>query len=185
MHRRRERGAVAVEFALVAPILVALTMGIIEVGLLVFGASSVQAGVSSAARLGASQSRVNGYQTQVADALSATLNKGASEPIQLTIFSADPATGLPVSGEAIPSCNTKCYRFTWNATTKKFDPVAGPSWAASAQRACGPASSTDFMGVWVKVRHSSLTGAIPAQQFTGSAIARLEPISMGTGATCM
>ena len=49
IHKRRDRGAAAVEFALVLPILVALLLGIIEFGYAMY----VQAAISGAAREGA------------------------------------------------------------------------------------------------------------------------------------
>lgn len=48
MRRRRDRGAAAVEFALVVPLLVMILFGIVEFG----NAFSIQASVASAARVG-------------------------------------------------------------------------------------------------------------------------------------
>ena len=179
-----ERGATAVEFALVAPVLIALTLGIIEVGLLLFGASSAQSSVSSAARLGASQARVDGYQVQIADSLGASLRKVTAQPLQLSIFKADPTTGQPASGTTPAACTTDCYRFTWDTTTKAFVVTSGPTWPGASQRACGPADSTDFLGVWIQFRQESISGALPSRTYTASAVARLEPISTTTGSAC-
>ena len=54
-HRRRprgERGAAAVEFALVVPVLVALLLGILDYGMIFTDSVSVRNGVREAARKG-------------------------------------------------------------------------------------------------------------------------------------
>lgn len=50
--RRDERGATAVEFALVAPILFILTLGVIEAGALLTASSALEAAVHEGARAG-------------------------------------------------------------------------------------------------------------------------------------
>src|SRR3954471_24877522 len=50
VRRRRDRGAAAVEFALVSPLLFALLFGVIDYGLYMADVLSVQQGVGDAAR---------------------------------------------------------------------------------------------------------------------------------------
>ena len=80
---RRERGAAAVEFAVVLPVLVAMMVGIMEFGYMFV----VQASVSSAARTGVRSYAIN-YLTSGADTSAKTLAKSAApDPAKATVTS--------------------------------------------------------------------------------------------------
>ena len=69
---KRELGAASVEFALVAPLLVFLTLGLLEFGNYFRNLSQMQLAVSASVRTGTTQSRVVGYEDQIADTLRAS-----------------------------------------------------------------------------------------------------------------
>jgi Flp pilus assembly protein TadG len=97
MVRARERGAAAVEFALVLPVLVVILLGIIDFGL----AMNAQAVTANAAREGARTASLGGTSSEAsAAAKSATvslLNTDSSNP-SVTVTCRTPANTTCASG---------------------------------------------------------------------------------------
>ena len=97
--RRRERGAAAVEFALVVPLFLALTFGIIEGGRLM----EAQQAVTAAARAGAREAALSGSTTSSTIAAALGPLKAAdisTAGVSPTITPSNPATAAadaPVS----------------------------------------------------------------------------------------
>jgi Flp pilus assembly protein TadG len=188
VHRRlrAEQGASAVEMALVAPFLIALLLGIMEFGLIFWNLSSLQTTVSAATRTAGTQARIANYQVQVKDIVEAGLRQRTTKPIALVIFRADPITGRPTNIAAntnnYTQCTANCWRYQWNATTNKFVVSAGTSWDALTQKACGPSSSTDFVGVWIEVFNKGMVNNSMKLHAVG--ISRLEPVPLSNGQDC-
>jgi Flp pilus assembly protein TadG len=84
---RQERGAAAVEFAIVASLLVMLVFGVLEFGLAFWQVQNLRAATREGARVAA----VRGTTTQVADAM--TNASAGSLPSGFTGFTLSPATG--------------------------------------------------------------------------------------------
>lgn len=185
---RRSDGVVAIEFALILPVLLMLVFGIIEFGMLFRSELSVSQSARAGARTAAALPRTAGYQTSAANAVAAQLRNTLStdEITYLSVYKADKATGLPADGGTYKTC-TSCYRFTWNAATKSWVAESGASWPATSQKACGAEATTDYLGVYVEARYNWVT-AIFKPMFGNSmtvserTIMRLEPI--GNGSTC-
>ncbi len=180
--RRDTDGVVAVEFALILPIMAMLVFGTIEFGMLFRANLTVSQAARAGARTAAAQPRITGYQTDSASAVAAQLrNTLATEEISyLSIYRADKTTGLPLDGGTYKTC-TSCYRFTWDNTTKTWTQLSGPSWAANTQRACGSEALTDYLGVYVEAKYTWVTGLFKpmfgSQSTLGErTIMRLEPI---------
>lgn len=75
--------------------------------------------------------------------------------------------------------------FTWNTATKTWGLVTGVDWLATNQAACGPVGSTDFLGVQIRFRHNSVTGALLRNKvITVDSVMRLEPVSISTAPLC-
>ncbi len=186
--RHQTDGVVAVEFALIIPVLLMLVFGIIEFGMLFRADLSVNQSARAGARTAAALPRTAGYQTSAANAVAAQLQNTLStdEITYLSIYKADKATGLPTDGGTYKTCTT-CYRFTWNSSSKSWVPESGASWAYTAQKACGAEATTDYLGVYVEARYNWVT-SIFTPMFGSSmtvkerTIMRLEPI--GTGSVC-
>lgn len=110
MPTRRERGAIAVEFALLLPILLLLLMGIVEFG----RGYNTQITLTQAAREGV---RVMAIEYDAALARSSTIQAAPSlDPAQMTIDieSRDPSTGGPVEDDECNSGHQVTVRITYS-----------------------------------------------------------------------
>jgi Flp pilus assembly protein TadG len=97
MRLRQERGAAAVEFAIVASVLVMLVFGILEFGLAFWQVQNLR----SATREGARVAAVRGTTTQVSNAM--VNSSSGSLPPGFTGFTVSPATGctLDTAGQEV------------------------------------------------------------------------------------
>ncbi|MCZ7526011.1 MAG: pilus assembly protein [Acidimicrobiia bacterium] len=163
-----------VETALLLPLVLMLVFGIVEYGL-AFRESSA---IASAARAGArTASALPKHTTFAGDAATAvrsaleSLPRGV--PQELWVYDATEGTGLPDSG-GFESC-TRCVRFTWSNGDWE---VVHDGWSAAQQNAC--AGDPDQVGVWLKTRHSFITGVFGAGvDLTARSVMRLEPFVVG------
>jgi hypothetical protein len=180
--RREERGAAAVEAALVLPLLIVLLFGIFEVALLVNDNLLMSQAARSAVRTAVALPRDPGFDAEAATAAAGVLgadNQGNIE--ELIIYRADPATGRPVGGGAAVDCFSDCVRYNWDPVAEQFQRVAGTTWDASTQMACGGRDATDFVGVEIRGRHEWATGLFgDGLQLVERAVMRLEPVLAGS-----
>jgi Flp pilus assembly protein TadG len=183
--KRETKGAVAVEFALILPLLLMLVCGIIEFGMLFRANLSVSQAARSGARTAVALPRVADYQTNTASAVAASLQNtlGADEITYLTIYKANKTTGLPTTGN-YKTC-TECYRFSWNSGTKTWTQLSGAAWLATSQKACGSEATTDYLGVYVEAKYHFVTGIFTPMFGKTSAlkertVMRLEPLGVLT-----
>jgi Flp pilus assembly protein TadG len=177
---RDERGAVLVEAAIVIPILMMITLGIVEYG----GAYRENAAVAGAARSGArvasslpktefgcSTPCAQDSALTVAAAVSSALQSlGANAPQQLWIYKVGAGNAPPFA-----SC-TNCVGYNWNSTSKSFTGAPlGTGWTAAKQNACA-SGPPDQIGVYIKVKHTAVTKMFGGDRdLTGTTIMRLEP----------
>lgn len=170
------------------PLLVLITLGVFEFGIFFWNTTYAQSASSSAARTGVTQSRATDYQLAVRDAATAAMSNVRATPLTLTVFKADPSTGRPTSGvvgKDYSICTVDCYSFNWNISTRTWVPVTGVNWLPGDQAACGPVASTDFLGVQIRFRHNSVTGALLRNKvITVDSVMRLEPVSTAGGQDC-
>jgi Flp pilus assembly protein TadG len=121
MWNHSERGAVAVEFALLAPILVMILLGIMEFG----RAYNTQATLTNAAREGA---RVMAISNNASDAISAT--QTATESINPRLKSSDlkfTFRSIPQTIPAPTSCaSSRQVTLTITYTLTTMTGIAGP-----------------------------------------------------------
>ncbi len=184
----RESGVAAVETAIVAPLLILMVIGIVEFGLYFWNTTYAQTSVAAGARTGVTQARVDDYQLAVKASVKAAMSNISARPESLTIYKADPNTGLPAGGTStsdINTCLADCYRFSWNPSTRDWVQAPSFAWPASDQAACGPLGHNDYLGVSVKFRYQSVTGLLLQNQVIYvSTMMRLEPISAAGGQSC-
>lgn len=178
--RRDERGAVLVEAAIVIPILMMITLGIVEYG----GAYRENAAVAGASRAGARVASslpktdfgctapCSDSAVTVAAAVSSALQSlGSNAPQQLWIYKVGAAGNTP----PFTSC-TYCVGYNWISSSKSFGGTPlGTGWTAAKQNACA-SGPPDQIGVYIKVKHTAVTKMFGGDRnLTGTTIMRLEP----------
>lgn len=175
--RHSERGAALVEFALILPLLLVLTFGIIEYSQLFSAASTVSNATRSGARTASAEPRQPAFASDAAAAVGTALSAlPGSTPQELWVYRATQGTGLPDSGGFSSYCS-HCVVYRWDASTRKFN-TASPvvnGWPATDQNACG--GTADEIGVYVKVVHAFVTKLFGTSKTLSSrTVMRLEPI---------
>jgi hypothetical protein len=153
-------GAVVVNAALVAPLLVLIVLGIVEMASLMKDNVALSSLVRQSGRAAVSSVVVeNGRSpaptelTSVAIARAeSALRKDSIE--EIWIYKAD-AQGLPVgnpAGDPFTACATDCISYAWDADARAFR-FAGGQWGAGDIDAC-----SDDIGVYMKADHALLSG---------------------------
>jgi Flp pilus assembly protein TadG len=168
---------VVVEAALVTPLLMALVLGIIEMALLM----KDDVALTSAVRNGGRTASAN------AGSGPGGVNEGGDcvapcSPANAPMFAQLAANAIQTAGSALPkdsiqelwvykannkgfpgadnttswTCATNCVKYKWVATKDQFRYVSG-SWLSSSVNACAN-NSPDSVGVYLKARHSWMTG---------------------------
>lgn len=152
---RRDSGAVAVEAALITPVLLLLVFGIVELSLLLKDDLAVSSAVRAGARTGSSLPRFDDGTTdfaqQAADQVARSLDALDLAHVSLTIYAADMA-GDPASGGTPQSCSNRCVHFRYDSQADSFVRDGG-SWAASSIDACPGDPAADAIGVYISYPH--------------------------------
>ena len=175
----RERGAALVETAILIPVILLITFGLIEFSA-VYQSASVSAGAArSAARTASAEARLPTYATDAAVAAATALKTVApDEPIEMYVYKSNDK-GYPgaAGNTSFATCTTNCIRYAWIPASKSFDTAnpTGSGWPAASQNACDTAN-WDSVGVYVKLTHKYLTKLFGATiTLTDHAVFRLEP----------
>ena len=201
--RTRERGAIAVEAALVTPILVVFVLGIIEFSMVMRDYVSVTSATRSGARI-ASANAGAGPQTcdagetgtECADAGAPKLAKLAANAIQtqssalnkdtinyMLIYKAN-STGFPGSltgwsSDPVSDCRSagSCVEYVWVKASDKFKYVPGNgTWTSSTINAC--VSNSDSVGVYLNARHPYITKMFGSSiTISDRTVNRVEPLT--------
>lgn len=172
-----ERGAALVEAALLIPIAVLITFGMIEFSSAYQSSSVASASARSAARTASAEALLPTYATDAAAAAATALHGiAATEPQFMWIYKADPTTGLPSSG-GFTTCSTNCISYNWISSSRTFDTAhpGGGGWPYNTQNACN-SSQWDSVGVYVRLQHAFLTKLFGTTiNLSDHAVFRLEP----------
>ncbi len=148
---RTQRGAVAVEAALITPLICLIVFGAVEFGFYFKEAHTVSSATTRGARELSALPKQNGYQDRVAtltgSALSA-LNGDEFSSVQVVIYKADTSLGhlgdgtLPPgvasSGLAVWNCTQRCWKYVWDSTAKKLTPLVGGGYSADETNTANP-----------------------------------------------
>ena len=106
--RESERGAALVETAILIPLVILLTFGLIEFSSAYQSSAVATSASRAAARTGSAEALLPTYAIDAATAAATALHTvGANEPQVLWIYKADATTGLPSSGN-FTTCSTNC-----------------------------------------------------------------------------
>lgn len=177
MRRNRdgERGATAVETAVVIPVLLLLLVGIIEFGLAFKDQLAITSAVRAGARIAAAEPR---YANFAQDAANAVAKEGAAVDLAdvqaLWVYQAD-STGHPVgAGGSFDSCSSNCIKYSYDGATKSFVQASG-AWPAANQNACQ--GQQDSIGVYLQFKHTGMTTMIfDSLGLSSYTVMRLEPV---------
>jgi Flp pilus assembly protein TadG len=181
--RRGERGAVAVEAALVTPLVLALVFGIIESAFLMKDVLAASSAVRAGVRMASAQPRTSTFAQAAADEVakrSEAINKADIQ--QLWVYKVAAGSDKPVGVSGFSDCTT-CVKFRWNAATSAFA-VTSDGWSSANQNACpgslgGP---PDRIGVYLEVKHEAFTGLVfSTMTISEKSILSLEPIPAAGG----
>jgi Flp pilus assembly protein TadG len=206
-HDRSEGGASSVEFAIILPFLVGILVGMLEFSLLLKNVALTGSAVNGASRVASVESRKSQYQQHAFESVVALLQRNSLVADKIVIFKADKATGLPRNGAVLAtdapvpllvpddfsSCVSECFVWTKTATgyrekLDESDPLVTTKvvqWPWWKQSACGSADNTDFLGVWVELRHKYVTPMFGKERrLRKSAIYRLEPVAYANSDEC-
>jgi hypothetical protein len=186
--RRAEGGAVAVEAALITPIIFTMIFGMVEFAFVLADYSEITTSsrmgaraASTAAGAGACDPATplaagevacpaNGVPVLAQMAADSAAEVAVSLPKEsvnyLLVYKAN-ADGFPNSRTSMPTvgeCVIECVAYKWRASTKRFG-YAGGTWDSRQINACYPYQSIpdsknrmDAVGVYLDVNHPMMTG---------------------------
>lgn len=175
--RKQSRGAVAVEAALVTPLILLMVFGIIEMAFLmkddVALTSAVRnGGRTASASAGAGPAGVDADGDCIAPcsaantprlaqlAANAIQRSGSALPKdsieELWIYKANDKGYPGNAGATAWSCSADCIRYKWVAAKDQFRYYGG-TWQSASIAACAN-NSPDAVGIYMKARHSFITG---------------------------
>jgi len=175
-----DRGAVAVEAALVTPLILLLIFGMIEFTMVLRDQVAVSSSVRAGARTASAEPRIltmgDDAAAAVSRAVSSLSDDGLSEG-ELWIYKAGSETGAP------EDCSTDCLRYTWDGSQYVY---ASGIWDMSTVDACPKSASNpegpDAVGVYLRYRHDFLTGLFGAGLTLGeAAVLNFEPAPPAEG----
>lgn len=176
----REDGAVAVEAALIIPVLVLLVFGMIDLSLLLRDHVATTSLVRAGARTASALPRVPSLVEDTVDAMEragSALPKDSYE--ELWIYRAGPE-GFPVGNtESNPfaSCATDCVRYAWNDSRDSFGRTSG-TWDPASINACPGDPDAMAVGVYLKANHNFVTGVFGGSTGVADhAVLKFEPLA--------
>ena len=172
IRRRGEKGAAAVEAAIVTPMFILLIVGILEFGMFFKDYLSVASAVRAGVRTASAEPRMSTYAQHAADSVGGEGAGFARGDVQeLWVYKAKLADKFPIGASSFANCTT-CVKFAWNGTS--FSPTYS-NWAAASQQACA-AGPPDRVGVYLRLRHKAFTGFIfTSITIEESTVLRFEP----------
>lgn len=171
-----ERGAALVETAILIPVVILVTFGLIEFSSAYQSSSVASAAARSGARVASAEALLPTYATDAAAAAATALHTiPSSEPVEMWVYKAA-ANGFPESGD-FTNCTSNCIKYPWLPGTRTFDTAnpTGGGWPYTTQNACNQ-NAWDSVGVYVKLRHQFLTRLFGTTiTLADHAVFRLEP----------
>jgi Flp pilus assembly protein TadG len=174
-----ERGAAAVEAAIVTPLVMALFFGIIELGFVFKDYLAVAGSVRAGVRIASASPRTSTFaQTAANKVAQAGGAMNFSDVQQMWVYKASATTDKPIGFGDFSGC-TVCVKFRWDAGTKVFVPTSD-NWSAISQNACSSSSiggPPDRIGVYLQLRHDAFTKLVfSSVNISEASILTLEPI---------
>jgi len=172
-----DTGSVAVEAAIIIPIIILILFGIVEFALLLRDHVSLTAAARAGARTASALPRNASFADNAAAAVA---RAGTSMPMgnvqELWVYQADNAGYPSGEGGQFLSCVTQCVSYTYNQATRSFD-RSGGNWPATTINACPSSANMTSVGVYIKARHNFATKIMGSGVTMGDhSVMRFEPI---------
>jgi Flp pilus assembly protein TadG len=178
-----DRGASAVEAAIVTPVVMALLFGIIELGFVFKDYLAVAGAVRAGVRTASANPRMATFAQVAANKVQDTAGAmNFNDVTQLWVYKVDPTTNKPAGYTDFSGC-TVCVKFKWDSPTNAFVPTSD-NWASITQNACSLAigGPLDRIGVYLQLKHDPFTGLVLKTIYISEAsILSLEPIPVSAG----
>lgn len=183
--QRDERGAVAIETALVTGLLLLIVMGAFEYGMAFRSWFGISAASREGARVGASVGPVDGADCAILEAAAAALSStSGNEVVTIKVFETDPVSGnqgsmttyRPLSSGAVDPDAGEILRCTRWVMTSPSTP-----WAETTRDNTG--TDRDWLGVEVAYRHNWITGFLwwnGSVVWTNRSVMHMEPVNYGS-----
>ena len=177
--RSEERGAAAVEFALIAMPLILLLFMIIEAAFLMKDYVSVSSAVRAGARTAAASAdggpgtceasanpppctpaSAPALAQAAADSIQTTATALSSDDIDFVLIYKPGTNGFP-AGQSSLTCGSNCVKYVWDSGLSKFRYSSG-SWSSASVNACLNDPLRDSVGVGMQVTHTMVSGCFGA-----------------------
>lgn len=186
--RRGERGAVAVEAALVTPVVVLLLFGIIEMSLLMRDVVSTSSSVRAGSRVASSLASAGKCNTACSPSTAPALAQAAASGIErsgsslgedalksMIVYQAG-TNGFPL-GKTDATCGgANCVAYTWDTVANKFVYSSG-SWDTSQINACVNDPARFSVGIAIQAKHEWVTGLFGSPYVMGErSVMQFEPL---------
>jgi Flp pilus assembly protein TadG len=172
-----ERGAVAVEAALVTPLVFVLLFGVLESGMLFKDWLAVSNSVRAGVRMASAEPRVATYATDAAANVAREATALDMRQVeQLWVYRAA-ADGTPVGDTGDFASCSDCAKFRWDQPSRSFVEIGTNTWPSTEHNACPGDAGRMSVGVHLKMRHPSITGLMfTSMTISDHAVMSLEPI---------
>ena len=130
---RGERGAVLIEFAIIFPLLVTITFGIVEFSGAYHDSAIAADAARAGGRVGSALGTSPAYASSITDAVNAALCDAPGGRAAGALDLQGELNGYPGSGTNFSSCAANCIKYIWNPSTQAFD-TGSPRAAAGRHR---------------------------------------------------
>lgn len=187
-HRRtrNERGTVVVESALALPLFLLLIFGTMEFGLAFRSYLTLSNATRDAARFASTLGKDADADFQAVNELIANLSGFKAGDIkQVIVFKATGPSSTTASGalaacrngSVLNLCNTYSPPFSQDPTQYGCNYTSPDRFWCPGGRKVAASDPPDYIGIYVKVRHTGLTGVLGmTRDFSDEYIMRLEPV---------
>jgi hypothetical protein len=197
---RSERGAAAVEAALVTPLLCLLVFGIIEMSLLMRDTVAVSSSVRTGARIASTDAGAGpgvclasanpppctpqnapALAQAAADAIQRAGSAMPKDSIQWIIVYDANSGGYPMpAGNTSLTCSSNCVKYVWDTGLDRFRYSSG-SWDSSTINACVNDPGRQAVGVAMRATHTWVTGLFGnGVDLQERSVMQFEPLSNDT-----
>jgi hypothetical protein len=195
IHTRKERGATATEAALVAPLFIALLFGIVETSVYLLDVNAIRNATRISAHEGANSARDSLADYNLIKSSLGALSGMANRVDGIVVFkAANPGDVVPSAcvdalnnhDAGVPGrCNVYAadqisaldpLHFGYAVGSNEDATLWDRNWPATGRRdSLSGTTRPDLLGVYVRVKHRSLTGVLPTKTLVASVINEIEP----------